>query len=165
MYQFIKSEIDEGTYSFKNLFGDNYEIYFVKTPYYFQEYNLFNDNVFELVIKLIEFNDTFKKKPALDPHIPPTIAAIFLDFFQNHEKVVVFSCDTSDRKQAVRNRKFDSWFLQFNDNTFIKLNGVIEDYDNEIQYFMSLIMKNNNPLKVEIIEAFEELTQGLSDAK
>jgi hypothetical protein len=78
---------------------------------------------------------------------------------------VVFSCDTTDRKQAARNRKFDDWFLRFNDDTFIKLNGIIEDIENEVQYFMSMILKSDNSQKDEIIIAFNELTRGLNEAK
>lgn len=79
--------------------------------------------------------------------------------------MVVFSCDTTDRKQAVRHRKFDDWFKQFNDDSFIKLNEIIDDIENESQYFMSMILVNTNPLKDEIIEAFRELKEALLNAK
>ena len=163
IYQFTKLDTEENCYTFQTIHGYHYEVYFVHSPYYFQDNPLFNQNVFELVIKLSDSEHILKA--VRDTNIPPTIASIFVDFFQNHEKVVVYSCDSSDNKQAARHRKFDDWFLKFNDDSFDKLNGIIEDTNYHIRYFMSVILKRDNPFKDEIIKAFEELTTSLSSAK
>jgi len=162
-YQFNKLDTEDFCYTFQTTHGYHYEVYFVHSSYYFQENTHFNQNVFELVIKLLDSEHTLKT--VRDSNIPPTIASIFVDLFQDHEKVVVFSCDSSDNKQAARHRKFDDWFLKFNDDSFDKLNGIIEDTTYHIQYFMSMILRKDNPFKNEIIVAFEELTASLMGAK
>jgi hypothetical protein len=162
-YNFEHIGINNNEYAFVTSNELIYNIAFVKADFYFPEHLSFKQNVFELIIQL---DESQKNTRAIrDPKLPPTIAAIFLDFFYSNEHVVVFSCDTTDRKQAVRHRKFDDWFKQFNDDSFIKLNEIIDDIENESQYFMSMILVNTNPLKDEIIEAFRELKEALLNAK
>lgn len=160
MYPFRKIE---EAYFFENGQGHQYEIYFVAAPFYFPESYLFKHSVFEFIIKLSDSQKFLR--PDKDPNLPLTIAAIFLDFFNSHEKVVVFSCDTTDGKQAARHRKFNDWYLRFNDTTFLKYDGVIKDDENATVYFMSLIIKSNNPFKESIENAFRELTDDLKGEK
>ncbi|MCU0341259.1 MAG: DUF6169 family protein, partial [Spirosomaceae bacterium] len=132
-------------------------------PFYFPENIEFNHNVFELVIKLVE--DGEYARPQKDAKLPQTIAAIFFDFFSSRERVVVFSCDTTDRKQAARHRKFNDWYLRFNDDSFAKFDGIIEDTVNDSVYFLSMIIKSDNPYKEDISIAFKELTDSLLGGK
>jgi hypothetical protein len=162
-YNFELINADNNEYTFVTSNELIYNIAFVKADFYFPENSTFNQNVFELIIQLDESQKN--TRAVRDPKLPSTIAAIFLDFFYSNERVVVFSCDTTDRRQAVRHRKFDDWFKQFNDDSFIKLNEVIDDIENESQYFMSMILVNTNPLKDEIIVAFKELKEALLNAK
>ena len=162
-YNFEYIGIDNNEYAFVTTNELIYNIAFVKADFYFPEHLSFKQNIFELIIQLDESQKNIRA--VRDPKLPLTIATIFLDFFKSNERVVVFSCDTTDRRQAVRNRKFDDWFKQFNNDTFIKLNEVIDDIENETQYFMSMILVNTNPLKDEIIVAFKELKEAIMDAK
>ena len=162
-YNFEYIGTDNNEYAFVTTNELTYNIAFVKADFYFPERHSFKQNVFELIIQLDESQKNIRA--VRDLKLPLTIAAIFLDFFHSNERVVVFSCDTTDRRQAVRHRKFDDWFKQFNDDTFIKLNEVIDDIENEVQYFMSMILVNTNPLKDEIIVAFKELKEALLNAK
>lgn len=160
MYPFRKVEND---YFFENGQGHQYEIYFVPAPFYFPEDDIFKHFVFEFVIKLVGHPNS--PRPLKDSKIPSTISAIFLDFFNTYEKVVVFSCDTTDGKQAARHRKFNDWYLRFNDASFLKYDGLIEDTVNDTIYYMSLIIKSSNPFKESIQNAFRELTDDLKGEK
>ena len=162
-YNFELINADNNEYTFVTSNELIYNIAFVKADFYFSERHSFKQNVFELIIQLDESQKNIRA--VRDPKLPSTIAAIFLDFFYSNERVVVFSCDTTDRRQAIRHRKFDDWFKQFNDDTFIKLNEVIDDIENEAKYFMSMILVNTNPLKDEIIVAFKELKEDFLNAK
>ena len=102
-----------------------YEVGFKPTSYLFSENPLFTYNTYELGIKVIETAGDNSTK--LDPYIPPTIAAIFLHFFQQKENIVVYTCETADLKHHARNRKFNQWFMQFNDGNFIKIDCPIND--------------------------------------
>jgi hypothetical protein len=162
-YNFKKNDSDSNEYAFITSSGMIYSVAFVKADFYFPNNDSFKNDTFELIIEL---DQTQKKTWASrDFNIPSTIASIFKDFFQQHEKVVVFSCDTTDGKQAARNRKFDDWFKQFNDDSLLKLNETIFDVENQSQYFMSMILSKENPNKDEIMTAFKELTNTLSEAK
>jgi Family of unknown function (DUF6169) len=109
MYIFEKIEGEDDVYKFQTKRDFLYEIYFVEAPYYFPENWQFKHQIYEFVVKLSNTD----KLPPNDDELPETIAAIFLDFFQNHEKVAVYSCDTTDGKQAARHRKFTNWFHRF----------------------------------------------------
>ena len=162
-YNFTKNDSDSSEYAFITSSGMIYSVAFVKADFYFPNNDSFKNDTFELVIQLDESQkNTWAGR---DFNIPSTIASIFKDFFQHHEKVVVFSCDTTDGKQAARNRKFDDWFGQFNDDSLLKLNETIFDIENQFQYFMSMIISKENPHKEEIMAAFKELTKTLSEAK
>ncbi|MDZ7900233.1 MAG: DUF6169 family protein [Arcicella sp.] len=162
-YNFKKIDSDSSEYAFVTSSGMIYSVAFVKADYYFPKNESFKNDTFELIIQLDESQkNTWAGR---DLNIPSTIAAIFKDFFKDHEKVVVFSCDTTDGKQGARNRKFDDWFKQFDDDSLLKLNETIFDIENQSQYFMSMIFSKENPHKNEIVIAFKELTKTLSEAK
>jgi Family of unknown function (DUF6169) len=146
-------------YVFMTDSGISYDVAFVKAETYFQSSELFVNRTFELIIQ--PNKEQINIKPLKDSKLPPTIVAIFLHFFKNYERIVVFSCDTTDRKQAARHRKFSDWFLRFNDDTFLKFDGIIDDKSNDNQYYMSMILRNDNPDKIEIEEAFSMLIDDL----
>jgi hypothetical protein len=65
----------------------------------------------------------------------------------------------------VRVRKFDSWFVQFNQGEYLKIDNSIHDAIQNIIYHNSLIIKIENPFKDEIIDTFNSLINGLDDEK
>ncbi len=138
-YEFELVNEQTNEYVFLTDSGLSYDVAFIKTETYFQSTELFINRAFELIIQPSK-NQVVR--PLKDSRIPITVAFIFEDFFKNHEKIVVFSCDTTDSKQAARHRKFNDWFVRFNDETFLKLDGIIEDVGNDTKYFMSMILKS-----------------------
>lgn len=78
------------------------------------------------------------------------------DFFKKREHVAVYVCDDSDGKGHVRKRKFDGWFYYHtagsyikHDRPFIEANGFV--------YYASIILLADNPLRQQIIAAFDNL--------
>lgn len=146
MYRFVKG-IEPNSYIF---FTDNaivYDVFFVKVDYFYQ-YPDFTDNVYELVIKGL-------KNAPPDRLTAITISEIFLDFVNSENKIVLYTCDLSDKREKARNRKFDDWFSRYNKGRFIKLGHSFED--NSTNIYTSLILVESNPLKLRIINAFNEL--------
>lgn len=138
-YEYLFAGGQENSFLFKTDNEIVYEVKFKDTSY------LFSENLTE-------------QKPPLDSRIPVTITAIFYDFIdRNNEQVVIYICDSSDDKQAIRHRKFTQWFESFKGNDFVKINAPITD-NRTVVYYTSLIIHRHNPKRQEITEAFINLT-------
>ena len=127
----------------------SYEVRFVPSGYLFGEYIDAPVDAYEMIIAVAD-NPTGGRLPA-DRLIPSTVRAIFYEFFQRNEQVVIFICDDSDGRQSARARKFTSWFYDDRPN-FIKLDAKIPDAGNTI--FMSAILKASNPYFSELADLF-----------
>ena len=86
----------------------------------------------------------------------------FLSLIRKY-KMTIYTCETADGKHQARARKFDSWFKDFNPDFFLKIDRFIPDGD--LVYYNSLIIRQDNPFKLQIIEAFEELNESFEDGK
>jgi Family of unknown function (DUF6169) len=132
-----------------------YEVTFKPSSYIFEENASFNDQTFEFSVMPIE--NPRNVNPPLDKRIPNTLASIFFDFFQQHERIVVYVCDTSDMRASARFRKFNQWFDWYKGTAFMKVDMQMgRDSSGEI-YFTSLIMRLENPCADEIVAAFRKL--------
>jgi hypothetical protein len=147
-----------GTNNLYSFLTDNeitYEVKFKPCDYIFEGRTDFYVPTFELVIE-VAINET-GKNPPLDSRIPITIASIFSDFYQSHDrKVIIFICDSSDRRQEARRRKFNQWVELFKGNEYLKFDTEIIDPLGPI-YYNSIILKTSNPYREEIIKSFLDL--------
>ncbi len=149
------------SYIFKTDYEIRYEIKFVPSGYIWESDPFFKDFTFEFIIAILENNTG--KNPPLDKKIPDTIALIFKDFFTNKRNIVVYICDSSDNKQAIRFRKFNTWFHHYKGMNFMKLDLPIPENDETI--FTSLIMRLDNPNKGIIMVEFDKLAYDLTENK
>lgn len=146
----------ENSYAFETDSQISYEVKFKSSSYLFEGYTDYSVAAFEFVIK-VAINTT-GKSPALDSKIPFTIASIFRDFFsKNNEQVVIYICDSSDRKQAARRRKFNQWVDVFKGDEFVKIDTEIIE-PSGVVYYNSIIIRADNPLRTEITQAFIHLS-------
>lgn len=148
-------------YLFDTDSGITYEIKFVPSGYIWETNPFFKDFTFEFIIAILENNTG--KNPPLDKKIPDTIALIFKDFFTDKRNIVVYICDSSDNKQAIRFRKFNTWFHQYKGMNFMKLDLPIPEGD--VTIFTSLIMRFDNPNKGTIMVEFDKLAYDLTENK
>lgn len=147
-------------YSFLTNEGVIYRVAFSEIPDLFSAYPLFANNVYEFIIALDKSQKDLH--PAFDKNIGITIAEIVKDFMDDRDKVIVYFCDVKDRKHEARNRKFTSWFTRFNDN-FKNFTIPIRDLEVDLTYYNTLIVKEENPYKVQIFEAFEVIVNDFED--
>lgn len=140
-----------------------YEIKFKPSSYLIEIDDIINELVFEFVIEVLY-------KPVnvaltLDKLIGPTIYKIFKDFYSLHNKsVTVYICDSSDGKQYIRKRKFDHWFEEFNDTTFIKFDDIVTDAEQN-EYPVSFILKKDNPNFHTILDILSKIVSTNNDDK
>jgi hypothetical protein len=93
----------------------------------------------------------------LDKRIPFTIVSIILNFYQcSNNNVCIYICDSSDKRQLSRARKFNYWFKYFNPGGFIQMTEVLKDIDG-VEYPIGMILKVKNPFRGQIVEAFANL--------
>lgn len=95
-----------------------YQVKFKSTPYLFGNHPDLEQEVFELVIDVV--HSLIARLP-LDARIPATIAAICQDFFSDKERILLYICETADARHLARVRKFDAWFREFNNASFLKI--------------------------------------------
>ena len=82
----------------------------------------------------------------------------FIDFFNNEQNIIVYTCETNDAKEYARFRKFNHWFNSFNDGSFKKEDYKLKDIQTQTIYYSSII-KNNNSNKHEIFAEFAEVME------
>jgi Family of unknown function (DUF6169) len=162
-YKFKVHENEFNSHSFTTENKIVYEVKFKPTGDIFKYRSIWTYYCYEFCIEVIE-NPTSRLPPP-DAKIPPTIANIFLDFFQDKEKSVLYTCETKDGKAPARLRKFDAWFRQFNSDIFLKIDNTTYDPALGVTYYNSLIIKQINPYKDEIVQAFKSLFEGFEDEK
>lgn len=83
-------------------YGLVYEVGFV------EDYTFFDKNTYQFFI--VEKNGSRFLK---DPLVKETVWAIIEVFFRENSNVLLYVCDTSDGRQASRDRLFDIWFYEY----------------------------------------------------
>lgn len=96
-----------------------------------------------------------------DPLVSATVAQIVLDFYNRNKKTItVYICDSSDRRQEARRRKFDQWFSYFAQHDFAKVEFYMGSEGEKITYRLSVMIWLDNPDRLRIFTAFEKLARG-----
>ena len=116
-----------------------------------------DENAYQFYI--IEANGNHLVKVDL---VRKTIWVIIETFFLNNNPVILYICDMSDGKQAIRNRLFSIWYHEYeykNDFTFLSTQVEVESN----AYYASVIIKNSNPQLTEIKEAFNVFVEDLKE--
>lgn len=133
-----------------------YQIIFTPTDYLFQNVPDLKWQTFEFIITLLYAPPGIK--PAKDERVPVTVATIFKNFYKElPEDVVIYICDSSDRRERARERLFNSWFYDFKrEELFIKLDMGF-DPKQPVKIDFCVIMKFDNPHKFDIIWSLEKL--------
>lgn len=155
-YEYVFLGDKNNTFAFITVNKIVYEVTFKDSDYLFANNEELKNNTFEISILVAE-NPT-KRTPPLDKLIPKTIANIVADFFQNHERVVLYICDSSDSREAARARKFGHWFSYFSEGQYLRVETTIKDELLAAIYFVSVIIRRDNPSKSLIFNEFDKLT-------
>ncbi len=162
-FQFVDAAVPH--YVFQTDTGVRYVVKFKPSFYIFPSFFSFFDAVFEFSI-ILAYKPPGNPKIASDHFIPITVVAIFADFYTrfNNSTITIYICDSSDYKQHVRKRKFDQWFDEFNDGSFVKINQEIKDNDGK-KYPVSIVLKHSNPYRLQVFDAFISLIDTYNNDK
>lgn len=97
-----------------------------------------------------------------DPYVRFTLFAIIDEFFHENENVLLYVCDTSDNREAARNRLFIRWFQQSaqpNRFTIRSTSTAIEGQG----FYAAIIVENRNPLLTDITADFDKTAAALTN--
>ena len=122
-----------------------------------EDYTFMEENLYQFFISELTGNHY-----APDPKIKSTIWAVLQEFFLQNENVVIYICDTTDGKQAIRNRLFQKWYNEFEEKEDYTFMTGMAEYEG-VSYFASAIAANSNPHLAEVKQAFEQFVDQIHD--
>lgn len=152
----IEVDLDNSlTVSFRTDNQATYEIRFRDSDYLFPTLPELTGCIFEFVLALV------KRPPGIllapDSRIAPTVMAAITDFLKaDPNRVITCICDSSDRRELARKRKFDQWFDTFATHDFRKQEGTLTDTDG-ISFYIAALWLQTHLLTDQIAVAFNDL--------
>ncbi len=150
-FRFVGGEHHRYAFTTKDDVG--YEIRFVPSAYMFEEHLDVYIDAFEMII-LVADNPNGPRIPA-DPRTAPTIRAVFYDFFQNYERVVIFICDSADGRHEARARKFTNWYYTDIQARFFKFDARVVDGDGSI--LISIVLHSSHTHFDDVVSVIKTL--------
>ena len=145
-----KVEPLHGGYTFTTESGIDYSVHFT------EEFPLGGCETYQFM-----FSKLSSGHASFDNNIRQTLIVIIEEFFSQHRSVLLYICDTSDNREASRNRLFARWFKQFAVGTeyvFRSANSIVEGQG----FYAAIIVEKNNPNLNAIINDFEESARELA---
>jgi hypothetical protein len=144
MYKYNLKEGNDPLFSFTTKHGLDYFVAFRKMDFgnlYFQ--NLYSVDFWELN------NQKFYK----DDTIEITIITIICDYFRSNPSAILhYVCDSMDFKQNFRKKLFDKWYQKYQTVEYSKLNIQYQIPEENIDYNLGFIFKNDSYKIDEVIE-------------
>ena len=99
-----------------------------------------------------------------DPNVSAVTFIVIDEFFSENDDVLLYYCDSTDHREAGRNRLFIRWFEQAaspNRFTIRTANAIVEGQG----LYVAIIVENRNPLLQSILADFDMTSSMLSEGK
>lgn len=147
-YTVIQSK--DGDFLFHSENGVDYNIAFI------EEFEIGECESYQLSIANIN-----NARGSHDPKIRQTIFAIIDEFFYSNQNVLLYICDSSDGREAIRNRLFLSWFTSSGN----KEKYIIQTAESRVEgvgFYIAIIVESSNPRLAAIIKDFKDSADNLS---
>ncbi|MBQ7438728.1 MAG: hypothetical protein IJV28_02055 [Paludibacteraceae bacterium] len=91
----------------------------------------------------------------VDKDVYETVRVIVEEFFSQDQPVMLYICDTTDKRQASRDRLFRIWFHTYMLNTAYTMYNEQVTLDN-VNYFASIILRKDHPMHNQVISSFHD---------
>ncbi|MBR1469022.1 MAG: hypothetical protein IJ605_02765 [Prevotella sp.] len=99
---------------------------------------------------------------AYDSQIRPTVVAIIDEFFAQNLDVLLYLCDTSDGREANRNRLFIRWFERSADPSRFTIRTASTTVEGQ-GFYAAIIVENRNPKLQAITDDFDATAEALTN--
>ena len=147
----VKTSKEEGFYEFITSHDVHYSIGFLEDDL------LLKEDAYQLIIA----NVNHRSSPR-DAKVRDTVIGIVDEFFRVNNTTLLYICETGDGKQSMRSRLFEYWFSSYKRKAlFTMLSSSIVDSDGIVNY-ATLILRNDNPRFVQVMEEYTKSIQLLS---
>lgn len=119
---------------------------------FLQDVSFYRDGVYQFY--LINLSG---KTITADKKISETVRVIVEEFFTHEEAVMLYICDTTDGRQASRDRLFRIWFDTYEKNDSFSLYSEGMTIDG-VRYFSSILLRKDHPMHIKVLGAFHDFT-------
>lgn len=146
-----KVSVDGKQFVFETQYGLHYEIRF------FEEQPIGGCETWQF-----SFAKVGDSSASEDPYVRFTLFAVIDEFFAENDNVLLYICDTSDSREAARNRLFIRWFKQSAQPdrfTIRSASTIIEGQG----FYAAIIVENKNPLLTNITADFDKTAVSLTN--
>ena len=117
---------------------------------FMDDYSIWATGAYQFTI-----NNESRRPSPNDQKLKDTVFRIVEAFFIANPDILLYICDTGDRKQAFRSRLFIRWFNSYSHrNDYVMQTAEIQEGD--VKNFAALIVQKSNPRIQEIIAEFDE---------
>ena len=142
------------SFVFQTDLGIHYSVSFTKEDITFADCE-----TYQLIIRKIEEQRTHH-----DHKVEATIMAILDEFFRSNIEILLYMCDTSDRREEFRDRLFLTWLEKYADKerfTYCRAHAVVEGQG----IFFVILIENRHPKLQAIVEDFKDKAALLTEIK
>lgn len=144
---YIVRQEDDNIFRFQTKHGIVYSVGFVL------DMSFLDEGVYQFFI-INESGRTARK----DEDLVETVRVIIEEFFAQEKNVMLYICDTTDRRQASRDRLFRMWFHTYMLNDAYTMYNEQMIIDN-VRYYMSVILRKDHPMHNKVIGSFHDFIQ------
>ena len=150
-------------YSFSVIYGNTqslfYELFYelILNPKLEYDDMIIQEGAYQLIIANLN-----NRKSPRDTKVKDTIMSIVEEFFDKNQVALLYICSTGDGKQAMRSRLFGHWFEGSNTKLcYSTMSTSLVDADGVVNE-ATIIVRNDNPNMIKLINEFSETAQLLS---
>lgn len=142
-----------------------------KDGYFFITDQKVQYTLYLIKVDLFSSDDTYEfaihldsgKPLSRDPKIREEILGIAEHYFKHNKNSVLYFCDTSDNRQAKRDRLFQRWLeLAARKSDILSMRGVITE-DDGVDNYVTLVSRVDNPNFDSVMSEFKQLVVLLKD--
>ena len=137
-------QVDDSVFVFVTKHGISYTVGFIPDTSFMEK------GVYQFFL-----TKTSGKKGRKDDEISETVRVIIEEFFAQEESVMLYICDTTDGRQASRDRLFRIWFYSYMGSASYTMCTDTKTIDN-IRYFSSIILRSNHPMHNQVLNKFHD---------
>lgn len=135
---------DDNIFIFKTKYGIIYSAGFI------QDTSFKADGVYQFFL----INKSHKAGRQ-DEDIYETVKIIIEEFFAHEESIMLYICDTTDGRQASRDRLFRAWFHSYVESAMYMMCTETMIID-KVRYFSSILMRKNHPMLEQVLIKFHD---------
>jgi hypothetical protein len=145
-------------YEFTSDSGIRYIVYFLDYSFMLPETDQFTEAIYTFNIEIL--GNAPAQLPQ-DNRISTTVATVLRLFFEKIQNVAVYVCDSTDKRQMARKRKFDAWFRKYNDGNIIKEDGIVQIEG--ITILNAILIHKKHPNLQKVLVAYKKINHSASE--